>query len=80
MLSPPCAPRLARPLTHDSPRARPRAQAGQQDPDIFFTDRPRSSGLGQRNKEYISFWADEEPVLAGRTPIQVSSWQEARPA
>jgi beta-amylase len=47
-------------------------QAGQNDPDIFFTDRPRhGSGLGQRNKEYISFWADEEPVLLGRTPMQV---------
>ncbi|KIY94484.1 hypothetical protein MNEG_13478, partial [Monoraphidium neglectum] len=47
-------------------------QAGQQDPDIFFTDRPRQgAGLGQRNKEYVSFWADDEPVLAGRTPMQV---------
>jgi hypothetical protein len=51
---------------------RPRCQAGQQDPDIFFTDRPRQgAGLGQRNKEYVSFWADDEPVLAGRTPMQV---------
>lgn len=53
-------------------------QAGQQDPDIFFTDRPRESGLGQRNKEYLSIWADDCPVLpagpngAGgrRTPLQ----------
>lgn len=52
----------------------PHTQAGQQDPDIFFTDRPRQgAGLGQRNKEYISFWADEEPVLYGRSPIQVRS-------
>ena len=49
-----------------------RFQAGQQDPDIFFTARPRQgTGLGQRNREYISFWADEEPVLWGRTPVQV---------
>lgn len=46
-------------------------QAGQQDPDLFFTDRPRESGLGQRNKEYISVWADEaHGVLAGRSPLQ----------
>eukprot|EP00879_Flechtneria_rotunda_P005448 GHRR01005741.1.p1 GENE.GHRR01005741.1~~GHRR01005741.1.p1 ORF type:complete len:1044 (+),score=501.89 GHRR01005741.1:1438-4569(+) len=49
-------------------------QAGAQDPDIFFTDRPRESGLGQRNKEYLSIWADNAPVLPGaqgpRTPMQ----------
>lgn len=51
-------------------------QAGASDPDIFFTDRPRESGLGQRNKEYLSVWADDCPVLpAGaigsmRSPIQ----------
>ncbi|KAF6248347.1 glycoside hydrolase superfamily [Scenedesmus sp. NREL 46B-D3] len=28
-------------------------EAGQQDPDIFFTDRPRECGLGRRNKEYL---------------------------
>jgi hypothetical protein len=38
-------------------------QAGLSDPDIFFTDRPRESGLGQRNKEYVSIWADDCPVL-----------------
>lgn len=38
-------------------------QAGLADPDIFFTDRPRESGLGQRNKEYISIWADDCAVL-----------------
>jgi hypothetical protein len=56
----------------------PSSQAGQQDPDIFFTDRPRECGLGQRNKEYLSIWADECPVLpAGpngsggrRSPLQ----------
>ena len=45
-------------------------QAGRQDPDIFFTDRPREHGLGQRNKEYISIFADNAPVLFGRTPLQ----------
>jgi beta-amylase len=46
--------------------------AGRSDPDIFFTDRPRAgAGIGQRNREYLSFWADEEPVLQGRTPVQV---------
>eukprot|EP00775_Hariotina_reticulata_P007368 gene7368-7578_t len=40
-------------------------EAGQQDPDIFFTDRPRDSGLGQRNKEYISIWADDCPCYGG---------------
>lgn len=51
-------------------------QAGLSDPDIFFTDRPRECGLGQRNKEYLSIWADDYPVLpagAGappRTPLQ----------
>ncbi|KAI8474102.1 MAG: glycoside hydrolase superfamily [Monoraphidium minutum] len=46
-------------------------QAGQQDPDIFFTDRPRGgAGLGQRNREYLSLWADDAPVLQGRTPMQ----------
>lgn len=47
-------------------------QAGAQDPDIFYTDRPRRDGLGQRNKEYISVWADDAAgVLAGRSPMQV---------
>ncbi len=43
--------------------------AGQHDPDIFFTDRPRDNGLGQRNKEYISIFADDAPVLFGRSPM-----------
>lgn len=42
-------------------------QAGLSDPDIFFTDRPRESGLGQRNKEYLSIWADDCPVLPAST-------------
>lgn len=46
-------------------------QAGEHDPDLFFTDRPRENGLGQRNKEYISIFADEAPgVLWGRSPLQ----------
>ena len=47
------------------------SQAGEQDPDIFFTDRPRESRQAQRNREYITFFADEAPrVLAGRSPIE----------
>jgi len=46
-------------------------QCGEQDPDLFFTDRPRDGGLGQRNREYVSIWADDAPgVLCGRTPMQ----------
>lgn len=46
-------------------------QCGESDPDLFFTDRPRDGGLGQRNKEYISIWADDAPgVLCGRSPMQ----------
>ncbi|WIA31402.1 hypothetical protein OEZ86_002301 [Tetradesmus obliquus] len=51
-------------------------EAGQQDPDIFFTDRPRECGLGRRNKEYLSIWADDAPVLpagpgaGSRSPLQ----------
>ena len=51
--------------------ALPLLQCGEQDPDIFFTDRPRDGGLGHRNKEYLSIWADDAPgVLCGRTPLQ----------
>jgi len=28
-------------------------QCGEHDPDLFFTDRPRGGGLGQRNREYL---------------------------
>jgi beta-amylase len=45
-------------------------QCGEADPDLFFVDRPREGRAGQRNREYISFFADEEPVLRGRTPLQ----------
>ncbi len=46
-------------------------QAGEQDPDIFFTDRPRDSRVGNRNREYVSIFADEAPrVLAGRSPME----------
>ena len=52
--------------------ARPRrAQAGEQDPDLFFTDRPRDGRLGGRNREYVSLWADEAPrALGGRSPLE----------
>ena len=47
-------------------------QCGESDPDLFFTDRPRGHGrLGQRNREYVSIWADDEPgVLCGRSPME----------
>ncbi|KAK9915577.1 hypothetical protein WJX75_001044 [Coccomyxa subellipsoidea] len=46
-------------------------KAGDQDPDIFFTDRPREAKLGNRNKEYVSIFADEAPrVLCGRSPVE----------
>ena len=44
---------------------------GESDPDIFFTDRPRELFPGQRNRECLSFFADEEPgLLRGRSPMQ----------
>ncbi|MEW5310658.1 MAG: hypothetical protein WDW38_002434 [Sanguina aurantia] len=47
-------------------------QCGESDPDLFFTDRPRgSAGLGQRNREYLSVWADDAAgVICGRSPMQ----------
>ncbi|CAL8469970.1 g9512 [Coccomyxa elongata] len=46
-------------------------KAGDQDPDIFHTDRPRDARLGNRNKEYVSIFADEAPrVLCGRSPLE----------
>eukprot|EP00951_Prasinocladus_malaysianus_P028375 scaffold258312_cov29-Prasinocladus_malaysianus.AAC.1 len=49
----------------------PFPQAGDEDPDLFFTDRPRGSRRGQRNRECISFFADDAPgALAGRSPMQ----------
>ena len=45
--------------------------AGERDPDIFFTDRPRESSPGQRNRECISLFAAEEPgLLKGRSAMQ----------
>ncbi|CAI7898290.1 unnamed protein product [Closterium sp. NIES-54] len=38
---------------------------GDRCPDIFFTNRD-----GLRNREYLSFGVDDEPVLAGRTGVQ----------
>jgi len=47
------------------------AQCGEQDPDLFYTDRPRGDGLGQRDREYLSLWADDAyGALQGRTPMQ----------
>eukprot|EP00798_Chlamydomonas_sp_ICE-L_P001537 gene1537-32915_t len=45
-------------------------QCGENDPDLFFTDRPRDGKLGNRNREYISIWADDALTLCGRTPMQ----------
>lgn len=46
-------------------------QCGESDPDIFYTDQPRNGGLGHRNREYVSIWADEAAgVLRGRSPVQ----------
>ncbi len=48
-----------------------RHQCGEADPDLFFADRPRNGGRGNRNREYISIWADDAPgVLRGRSPLQ----------
>eukprot|EP00232_Nephroselmis_pyriformis_P019671 CAMPEP_0182886340 /NCGR_PEP_ID=MMETSP0034_2-20130328/20160_1 /TAXON_ID=156128 /ORGANISM="Nephroselmis pyriformis, Strain CCMP717" /LENGTH=380 /DNA_ID=CAMNT_0025019659 /DNA_START=1 /DNA_END=1139 /DNA_ORIENTATION=- len=45
--------------------------AGEENPDMFFTDRARGGeATGQRNRECISLWADHEPVLEGRTPLE----------
>lgn len=45
--------------------------AGERDPDIFFTDRPRDLTPGQRNRECISLFAAEEPgLLKGRSAMQ----------
>jgi len=48
-------------------------KAGEADPDLFFTDRPRGTRRGQRNKECLSFFADDAPALEGRTPVQCYS-------
>lgn len=41
-------------------------EVGRENPDIFFTNQD-----GKRNQEYLSFGIDEEPVLKGRTGVQV---------
>ncbi len=44
-------------------------EAGERDPDIFFTD-----SSGYRNRECLSVGCDMEPVLpGGRTPLQARS-------
>lgn len=46
-------------------------RCGENDPDLFFTDRPRGGSQGQRNREYLSVWADDaQGVLHGRSPMQ----------
>lgn len=45
-------------------------QCGESDPDLFFADRPREGRGAQRNREYISFFADDVPALRGRSPMQ----------
>lgn len=45
--------------------------AGERDPDLFFTDRPRELSRGQRNQECISIFAVDDPgLLKGRSPLQ----------
>lgn len=43
-------------------------EAGERDPDIFFTD-----SSGYRNRECLSVGCDTQPVLLGRTPIQAQA-------
>lgn len=40
------------------------------DPDIFLSDRPRRDRCGHRNREYLSIFAEEIPLLYGRSPMQ----------
>ena len=39
---------------------------GEANPDIFYTDKE-----GFRNRECLSLGCDEEPLFAGRTPIDI---------
>lgn len=39
---------------------------GDSNPDIFYTDKS-----GYRNRECLSLGCDEEPLFAGRSPIQM---------
>ena len=45
-------------------------QCGEEDPSLFYTDRPRDGQLGAYNNEYISLFADQERLLEGRTPLE----------
>lgn len=45
-------------------------QSEQEDPDLFFRDRPRREAPeGNVNREYVSLFSDEVSCLAGRTPL-----------
>jgi beta-amylase len=44
------------------------SKIGEENPDIFYTDK-----AGYRNRECLSLGCDEEPVLAGRAPVEVYS-------
>ncbi len=44
------------------------SRIGEQNPDIFYTDK-----AGYRNRECLSLGCDDEPLLAGRTPVEVYS-------
>lgn len=39
---------------------------GESDPDIFYTNR-----TGNRNKEYLTIGADNQPLFGGRTAVEV---------
>lgn len=42
-------------------------EIGETNPDIFYTNR-----TGNRNKEYLTIGVDNQPLLYGRTAIEVS--------
>ena len=44
------------------------SRIGEENPDIFYTDKS-----GYRNRECLSLGCDDEPLLAGRTPVEVYS-------
>ena len=44
------------------------SRIGEENPDIFYTDK-----AGYRNRECLSLGCDDEPLLAGRTPVEVYS-------
>lgn len=57
-------------------------QAGEVDPDLFFTDQPRDARLGRRNREVISIFADHAPralqvvpFFGGRVSSKAPSWE-----